>query len=74
MTTSHVFLYRADPETLKAIRLWAAEERRSGNGQIEFLLREALRSERRWPHEVDRLATAGNDLTTEADRRPPKPR
>jgi hypothetical protein len=37
------FLLRADPLLWKDIESWAADELRSVNGQIEFLLREAVR-------------------------------
>ena len=37
------FLIRLDPAVLTAIEAWAADDLRSINGQIEFLLREALR-------------------------------
>jgi hypothetical protein len=37
------FLLRIDPEVLNAVQRWADEDLRSLNGQIEFLLREALR-------------------------------
>lgn len=37
------FLLRIDPRILKAIRKWADDDLRSVNGQIEFLLRKALR-------------------------------
>ena len=37
------FLLRMDPELLAALQRMADEELRSLNGQIEFLLREALR-------------------------------
>ncbi len=37
------FLLRADPLLWKAIEKWAADELRSVNGQIEFILREAVR-------------------------------
>ena len=37
------FLVRLDPAVLTAIEAWAADDLRSINGQIEFLLREALR-------------------------------
>jgi hypothetical protein len=34
---------RVDAEVLDAVRRWADDDLRSLNGQIEFLLREALR-------------------------------
>jgi hypothetical protein len=37
------FLLRVDPEVLAALEVWARDELRSLNGQIEFLLRRALR-------------------------------
>lgn len=37
------FLLRVDPEVLEAVQRWANDELRSLNGQIEFLLRRALR-------------------------------
>jgi hypothetical protein len=36
------FLLRIDPEVLAAVQRWADDELRSLNGQIEFLLRQAL--------------------------------
>jgi len=36
------FLLRIDAKVLSALERWAAEELRSLNGQIEYLLREAL--------------------------------
>jgi hypothetical protein len=36
------FLLRIDPKVLKALEKWAADELRSTNGQIEFLLRKAV--------------------------------
>jgi hypothetical protein len=40
------FLLRADPLLWKEIERWAADELRSVNGQIEFILREAVRRRR----------------------------
>jgi len=41
------FLLRVDPELLDALQKWAADELRSLNGQIEYVLREALKREGR---------------------------
>lgn len=46
------FLLRMDPTLYAALERWAAQELRSVNGQIEFLLREAVRR-REQPGEVD---------------------
>ncbi len=37
------FLLRVDPELYRRLEIWAADELRSVNGQIEFLLRDAVR-------------------------------
>ncbi len=37
------FLLRADPALLDALRKWADDDLRSVNGQLEFILRKALR-------------------------------
>jgi hypothetical protein len=37
------FLLRIDPQILEALQRWAADDLRSLNGQIEYLLRRALR-------------------------------
>jgi len=41
------FLLRVDPELLTQVQRWADEDLRSLNGQIEFLLRKALRDAKR---------------------------
>ncbi len=43
------FLLRVDPDTMAALRGWAADDLRSLNGQIEYLLRRALRDAGRLP-------------------------
>ena len=43
MAERKAFLLRLDPAVHRALERWAADELRSLNGQIEFLLREALR-------------------------------
>jgi hypothetical protein len=43
------FLLRLDPETFAALQRWAADDLRSVNGEIEFLLRRALRDAGRLP-------------------------
>ena len=41
-TEPKAFLLRLDPEVFAAVRKWAEDDLRSVNGQIEFLLRQAL--------------------------------
>jgi hypothetical protein len=43
------FLLRLDPATFEALQAWAADDLRSVNGQVEFLLRRALRDAGRLP-------------------------
>lgn len=42
MPDRKAFLLRMDPELSEALSRWAADELRSLNGQIEYLLRDAL--------------------------------
>jgi hypothetical protein len=41
------FLLRVDPLLWKDIEHWAADELRSVNGQIEFIIRDAIRRRRK---------------------------
>jgi hypothetical protein len=41
------FLLRVDPDLLEKVQRWANDDLRSLNGQIEFLLRRALRESAR---------------------------
>lgn len=43
------FLLRVDPTLLEALQKWAADDLRSLNAQIEFLLRRTLQREGRMP-------------------------
>ena len=43
MSKREAFLLRLDPKILDALRRWAADDLRSVNAQVEFLLRRALR-------------------------------
>ena len=43
------FLLRLDPEIYEAVQRWAADEWRSVNGQIEYVLRDCLRRAGRLP-------------------------
>ena len=42
VTERKPFLLRIDKDVLDAVQRWAADDLRSLNGQIEFLLRKAL--------------------------------
>jgi hypothetical protein len=55
------FLLRIDREVLDAVQHWADDELRSLNGQIEFLLRRALKEAARMPGARPRNDRAGRD-------------
>jgi len=46
MAEKKPFLLRVDPELWNELMAWAADDLRSVNGQIEYLLREAVRQRR----------------------------
>ncbi|MBQ2128658.1 MAG: hypothetical protein II429_05980 [Prevotella sp.] len=43
------FILRIDAETMGAIEAWAADEFRSTNGQLQWIINEALRKANRLP-------------------------
>lgn len=43
------FLLRMDPKLFDALQRWANDELRSVNGQIEYLLTQALKKAERYP-------------------------
>lgn len=47
MAERKAFLLRVDPAVLDALQRWAADDLRSLNSQIEFVLRRALQREGR---------------------------
>ncbi len=54
MTDRKSFLLRLDPKVLEALKRWAADDLRSLNGQIEFVLRAALVKAGRWKEPPER--------------------
>ncbi|MFC5409907.1 Arc family DNA-binding protein [Larkinella bovis] len=48
------FVLRINPDTLKELERWAQEEFRSVNGQIEFILHEALRKRKKGGANTDK--------------------
>jgi hypothetical protein len=54
------FILRIDPQMLKAIEQWASNEFRSTNGQIEYLLREALKKASRLPKSDEPMSNQEN--------------
>jgi hypothetical protein len=47
MAKKKSFVLRIDPDVYDAIEKWAAQEFRSANGQIEWIINKALRDARR---------------------------
>lgn len=47
MAARKTFLLRIDPDLWNELQRWAADELRSVNGQIEYILRQAVRDRRR---------------------------
>ena len=45
---------RIDPEVWAAVERWATDEMRSANGQVEWILRDALRRAGRLPEKKKR--------------------
>ena len=43
MAQKKPFVLRLDPELLKAVEKWAADEFRSTNGQLEWIVQKALK-------------------------------
>jgi hypothetical protein len=53
MSKKKPFVLRIDEDMLKAIEKWAADEFRSTNGQIEWMLRESLKKHGKLPRNKD---------------------
>ena len=72
MATRKPFLLRTDPEVIAALQRWAADELRSVNAQIDFLLRRALRDAGRYP---DRMGpdAGGTQETEPGEAEAPRP-
>ncbi|WP_316805469.1 Arc family DNA binding domain-containing protein [Pedobacter nototheniae] len=47
------FVLRISPALLKEVEIWATDEFRSTNGQIEFLLHQALKSRKKLKSKED---------------------
>ncbi len=47
--TTKSFILRLDAATMAAVEKWAADEFRSTNGQLQWIVTEALRKNRRLP-------------------------
>ena len=54
------FILRVDADTMNAIEVWAADEFRSTNGQLQWIITEALRKARRLPRKNKNTPTEKN--------------
>jgi hypothetical protein len=48
MAKKRSFVLRIDPEMMQAVEKWAADEFRSINGQLEWIIHEALKESKRF--------------------------
>ncbi len=62
MAEKKPFLLRVDRELLDLLQRWSNDELRSLNGQIEFVLRDALKRAGRSAKSADAPATAPENL------------
>ena len=53
--STHSFVLRIDAETMDAIEKWAADEFRSTNGQLQWIIAEALRKAGRKPRATKKV-------------------
>ncbi|EMF01040.1 hypothetical protein H340_08536 [Streptomyces mobaraensis NBRC 13819 = DSM 40847] len=65
-------LLRLDPLVHDALSRWAAEELRSANAQIEFLLRKALAEAGRLPRNVGAIRRPGRPAASEERQEEPR--
>ena len=65
MPPRKAFLLRIDPAVLKAMQRWANDDLRSLNGQIEYVLRDALRRVGRLGRTGGAQAAPAEDVDTE---------
>ena len=63
VTERKSILLRLDPAVHDALARWAADELRSTNAQIEFLLRRSLAEARRLPESAGRMPRRGRPQT-----------
>jgi hypothetical protein len=65
MATKKTYLLRIDPDLWSELQRWAADELRSVNGQIEYILRQAVKDRRR-----KRVPSASDDGSGDSPQRP----
>ena len=64
MSKKKSFVLRMDPKSFKSLEKWAADEFRSLNGQIEFILHQAMKKEGRLPKKSGSSSSKANPNKT----------
>lgn len=64
-STTRNFVLRVDGETMDALEKWAADEFRSVNGQLQWIIAEALRRSGRKPRVTKSAKEGGRDEAKE---------
>lgn len=59
------FLLRIDPELYEALEKWAADEFRSVNAQIEYLLKQIVKKDNRMIKRKQQAEKSSNDEKTQ---------
>ena len=62
MTKKKSFVLRIDPDVYDAIEKWAAQDFRSANGQIEWIITKALRDARKTVEKKATTESEGEDI------------
>jgi hypothetical protein len=66
LSQKKAFVIRIDNDTYKALEKWAADEFRSVNGQIEWILSQKLREEKRSQDPASRSNRADEKKNTKS--------
>ena len=56
-TKTKTFVLRIDSDTMAAVEKWAGDEFRSVNGQLQYIITEALKKSRRLPKTIKTEST-----------------
>ncbi len=65
MAGKKVFMLRVSPEMYESVEKWAADEFRSVNGQLEWIIEKALRSAGRSPGKKGKMPPGSGPNNTE---------
>jgi len=53
MAKKKTFVLRVNPETMDAVEKWAADDFRSTNGQLEWIIHDALKNAKRLKKDLE---------------------